>query len=221
MKLKYTGLSVVLIILLAFSLVVFIAPFNRGAVFWLSYFFTVVAILGQLGFGYVTLHTGDSARSKFYGFPILRVGLIYLVAQLALCVVFMLFGRLVPLWIPFLIYVLLLCAAALGLIAADTVRGAVELVEERQTDNTAMMRYLRQTVESMRAAYPELDQVGNQLRFSDPVSTQSSRPYEDKLAEELQAFWNLPDEASRVRAKNQMLELIAQRNAVCKSSKSR
>lgn len=221
MKQKYSVLAVEIIVLILFTLIVFIAPFPKTAVFVISYIFSVIAILAQLGFAYVAFSGGTSVRSKFYGFPIFRIGLIYLVVQLVLAVVFMLLGKWMPLWIPFLLYIVILGLAAIGLIAADNVRDSVRIVEEKQAGNTQAMRMLRRNAEIMQNTYPEISEVAEQLRYSDPVSTQASAAFEQQLQNMLDTIPQIPDEAGRVRVKNQIMEVLAQRNAVCKSSKTR
>ncbi len=221
MKQKYSVLAVEIIALVLFSIIVFVAPFPKTVVFWFSYVFSIIALAAQVGFLHVAFQGGTSVRSKFYGYPIFHIGIIYLVVQLALALIFMIIGQLVPLWIPFLLYMIVLCLAAVGLIAADNVRDSVILVEEKQAANTGAMRMLRRTAEAMQSTYPEMKEVAEQLRYSDPVSTQASAPYEQQLQAMLETIPQTADEAGRVRVKNQIMEVLAQRNAVCKSSKTR
>ena len=221
MKQKYSVLAVAGILLVLFSLIVFIAPIPKTGVFWLSYVFAVIAIAAQLGFTYVAFAGGTSARSRFYGFPIFRIGGIYLVVQVALSLAFMLLGSWIKLWIPALAYVIVLALAAIGLIAADNVRDSVRLVEKKQADNTAAMRQLRRRAEVLAQRYPELSELSEALRYADPVSTAASERFEEQMCAMLEQVEQGPDEAVRVRLKNQLLELLSQRNAVCKSSKTR
>lgn len=221
MKQKFSALAVDLIVLILFSVIVFVVPIPKTGVFWISYLFVVFAIVSQLGFAYVAFSGGTSARSRFYGFPIFRVGLCYLGLQFVLSVVFMLVGRWVPAWLPFLLYVILLGLASIGLIASDNARDGIQLVEENQADATLMIRVLRRDAEAMKVSYPELTELAEMLRYADPVSTSATEEMEQRLHELLSDYQQLPDEAARIRKKNQMIELLRQRNAVCKSSKTR
>lgn len=221
MKQKYSVLAVEIIALVLFSVIVFVAPLPKTAVFWLSYVFSVIALAAQLGFLYVAFDGAVAVRSKVYGYPIFRIGIIYLAAQLVLALVFMILGKWVPMWIPVILYIVLLGLAAIGLIAADNVRDAVQLVEEKQAGNTYAMRMLRRTAETLKTSFPEFGEVAEQLRYSDPVSTQATAPLEQQLQNMLESVPQISDEAGRVRVKNQIMELLAQRNAVCKSSKTR
>lgn len=221
MKQKFSALAVDLIVLILFSVIVFVVPIPKTGVFWISYLFAVLAVVSQLGFVYVAFSGGTSARSRFYGFPVFRVGLLYLCAQMVLSIVFMLVGKWVAPWIPFLLYVVLLGLAATGLIATDNARDGIHLVEEKQADGTLMIRVLRRDTEAMKVTYPELTELYELLRYANPVSTAATEEMEQRLSEMLGSYQQLPDEATRIRVKNQMVDLLKQRNAVCKSSKTR
>lgn len=221
MKQKYSILIVAGIVLVLYSLIVFVVPFPKNGVFWLSYVFTLISLAAQLVFVQVAFGGGMSVRSRFYGFPIFRIGMIYLAVQVVLSLVFMIIGQWIPMWIPTLCYLVVLGMGAIGLIAADNVRDSVRLVEEKQADNTVFMRNLRRNADVLAKQYPELEALSEALHFADPVTTVASEPYERQLGELLAQIQTCPDEPNRVRLKNQMLELLDQRNAVCKSSKTR
>ena len=221
MKQKYSVLAVEVIALVLFSLIVFIAPIPKTGVFWLSYVFALIALVSQLAFVYVAFGSGTSARSRFYGFPIFRIGIIYLVVQLAMSLVFMLIGKWVPSWIPAILYILVLGLAAIGLIAADNVRDAVRMVEKKQADNTAMMRHLRRTAQVLASTYPEVSPLEEDLRYADPVSTKASEVYENELCDLLEQVGDCETAEDRSALTLQMQELLKQRNAVLLSSKTR
>lgn len=221
MKQKYSVLAVAGIALVVFTLVVFLAPLVKTAVFWVSYLFALVAMAAQIGFVYVAFAGGTSARSRFYGYPIFRIGMCYLGVQVVLSLVFMLLAKWVPLWLPTLCYLVILGLAAIGLIAADNVRDSVYLVEEKQASNTVWMRTLRRNADVLAARYPEVQALSEDLHYADPVSTSATEALERKLGDMLAQVEACPDEQSRVRLVNQMKELLTQRNAVCKSSKTR
>lgn len=63
-------------VLAAFCVIAFVVPFAKTAVFWLSLVFGVIAIVVQL-YTMPRAMAGDT-RSKFYGFPTLRISFIYL-----------------------------------------------------------------------------------------------------------------------------------------------
>ena len=100
------------VILVVYSVVAFAPPFVKNGVFWLSYVFGVVAIAVQLYVMHTAFAKGESVKSKFYGFPVANVGIIYMLVQLAFGILMMIFAAKLPLWIPLIVDVVMLGAAA-------------------------------------------------------------------------------------------------------------
>ena len=167
---------VLAVILIAFSVIAFVAPFQKNAVFWLSYAFGVLAIAIQ-AYSWPKAFAGDGAKSKFYGFPIARVTTIYMIAQLILSLIFMIIGVKTAISIPVILYVLLLAIAVIGFIAADTARDEVERQESVKQVNTGTMRALQAKAAAIASAEsdPEkrkaLNHMAEAFRYSDPVSS--------------------------------------------------
>ena len=91
-----TRFFIVLAILFAVFTVIAIAlPLTKTAAFWISYVFAVIALAVQI-YAYPKAFAGESVKSKFYGFPIARITTVYLIAQLALSLIFMLAAKWVP-----------------------------------------------------------------------------------------------------------------------------
>ena len=87
MKNSTRSLVVIAIALVVFSVVAFAIPFAHTTAFWVAYGFGALAILFQL-YIFKASHAGDGdAKSRFYGFPIARLGVYYLVAQLIVSVI--------------------------------------------------------------------------------------------------------------------------------------
>ena len=85
------------ILLAVFCAVAFAVPFARTAVFWLGFGFGIFALLFQLYIFKMADANGD-ARSRFYGFPIVRVGVGYLVIQFIASIIEMALAKLLPAW---------------------------------------------------------------------------------------------------------------------------
>ena len=126
MKNQIRGWIVLAVFFIIDSVIAFALPFAHTAVFWLSYIFSVIAIAVQVYVMQVAFCKEKSVKSKFYGFPVANVGVIYMLAQLVLGLVFMALAARVPVWLPVVLYVILLGAAAMGFIAADAMRDEVE-----------------------------------------------------------------------------------------------
>ena len=92
------------VLLVLYILVVFLIPFVKTATFWVSFVFTLVAF-GVVGAAfYIAFIKTPDAKSKFYGFPIAKIGAIYGMAQLVAGILFMALAAYVPAWVAVLIY---------------------------------------------------------------------------------------------------------------------
>ena len=84
------------VVLVVYNVLAFALPFPKTAVFAVSYLFSMIAILAQIYVIRTAFYRGEGVKSKFYGFPIAKVGVIYLAIQLIGGLVFMALGLAVP-----------------------------------------------------------------------------------------------------------------------------
>ena len=113
------GLVILGIVLAAWLVIVLAVPFVKNGVYWLSFVFTLIAFLAQLYIFKISFRNGESVRSKFYGFPIARLGVVYLAVQLVLGLLVMALAKWVPTWVGVILFAVTLAAAAVGCVAAD------------------------------------------------------------------------------------------------------
>ena len=219
---------VIAIAFVVFSVIAFAAPFVRNTVFWLSYAFTAVAILAQVVVFQKAFHEGESVTSKFFGFPIARIGVIWVAAQTVLALVLMALAAHIAAWIAAVLYVVIMGAALVGLIGADAAREQVERVETAQKADVQLMRRLQAQAKAMAAGCgdaavkKQLQELSDELRFSDPVSKASLMEIEEQLEAELESLQNALGgenyaEAGKVIAKAR--RTLAKRNMLCRDSK--
>ena len=219
---------VLLILFVLYSTVVFVLPFYKNNVFWLSYFFTIIAFAVQIYvFCYVFREEAD-IKSKFYRFPITRISVVYLVVQSVLGIISMLFATIVPVWIPFVLYVIMLGIVGIGLIAVDTVQTEIIATDQKLEKDISFMCNLQSKV-NMLVAHPEsgeictsLEKFAESCRYSDPVSSKATKEIEQELS-------NIVDELQRAVIDNDTLgtlslcrkaeAMLKERNRICKVSK--
>ena len=84
------------VVLVVYHVLVFALPFPKTSVFVVSYLFSLAAILAQIYVIRTAFYQGEGVKSKFYGFPIAKLGVVYLVLQLILGFVFMALGLISP-----------------------------------------------------------------------------------------------------------------------------
>ena len=139
------GCIVLAVILAVFSVIAFAAPFSMTAAFWIAFISGVIAILFQIYVFGTSFSKGKDAKSRFYGFPIARIGIIYLVVQLAVSIAEMAWASKIPAWVVLIINVIIFAVAAIGCIAAETVRDEVV----RQDVQSALMKHSKKILRSL------------------------------------------------------------------------
>lgn len=218
------------VVLVVYNVLAFALPFPKTAVFAVSYLFTTIAILAQIYVIRTAFYRGEGVKSKFYGFPIAKLGVIYLAVQLIAGLVFMALGLIVPVWLPLALYVVLLGVAAAGFVAADAARDEVVRQEVKLEKDVSRMREFQAKGRALvalnqvsEAARP-LEKLAENLRFSDPVSSEALTEIEDQLAECLAQL----QEAVSAQKTEQILSvcqeaehILAERNQLCKLSKAK
>lgn len=223
-------LAVIVIMLIVFSVIAFALPFKKNAVFLLSYLFGVLAIGIQLYVLKVAFAGADTVKSKFYGFPIARIGAIYMAVQILFSVTFMALAAIAPAWLVILSGVLGFAAAAIGFIGADAMRDEVERQDVKLKADTSCMMTLRSKVYSLvdrcedAEAKKALASLADEFRYSDPVSEEAliTIEYElEKAVSSLQGAVSSGDSNQiKVSCKN-ISTLLSERNRLCKLSKKR
>ena len=218
------------VVLVVYNVLAFALPFPKTAVFAVSYLFTTIAILAQIYVIRTAFYRGEGVKSKFYGFPIAKLGVIYLAVQLIAGLVFMALGMIVPVWLPLALYVVLLGVAAAGFVAADAARDEVVRQEVKLEKDVSRMREFQAkgralvTLNQVSEAARPLEKLAEDLRFSDPVSSEALTEIEDQLAECLAQL----QEAVSAQKTEQILSvcqeaerILAERNQLCKLSKTK
>ena len=218
------------VVLVVYNVLAFALPFPKTAVFAVSYLFSMIAILAQIYVIRTAFYRGEGVKSKFYGFPIAKVGVIYLAIQLIGGLVFMALGLAVPVWLPLVLYVVLLGIAAAGFVAADAARDEVVRQEVKLEKNVSRMREFQAKGQALvalnkvpEAARP-LEKLAENLRFSDPVSNEALAEIEDRLAEclaQLQSEVAAQKKEQILSLCQQAEQVLAERNQLCKLSKAK
>ena len=222
------GILILVLVAVLFNLIAFLVPFHKTPVFWIGYGFGMIAILLQLYVFKISFSGDGDAKSKFYGFPIARIGLIYLVVQLIVGFACMAMGAFLPTWVAIILFVIILGAAAIGLITVDAIRDEVERQDTVLKADVTAMRALQSKTASVAAQCQDaplkkvLTSLAEQFRFSDPVSSDALIDIEENLTglvEELgNAVLDKDFEAARTLCAKAST-LLADRNRMCKLNK--
>lgn len=227
-KNQLRGIIILAIVFVAFTVLAFALPFVMNGVFWLAYIFTALAILAQGYIFHIAFDKGEPVKSKLYGFPIARIGFVYMVAQLVVGLLFMALAKYAPVWLAVVVFVLVLAAAAVGFIAADVMRDEVEEQDVQLKKDVMLMRSMQSKAAYIASqcacpdAKAELEKFSEELRYSDPVSSEATAEAEASLAamvDELQAVVIEGDGAAARVLCVKARAALAERNRLCKLNK--
>lgn len=221
------------ILLVLYILIAFLVPFAKTATFWVSVVFTVVAFAVAAAAFYIAFIKTPDAKSKFYGFPIARIGVIYAIVQIVASFVFMALATFVaewPVWPAILVYAVALGITLIGLIAADAVVEEVQRQDVQLKKDVYLMRSLQSKLNQMTSqcdgnpdAADAVKKFAEELRFSDPVSSDALIDVERDLAaavDELQAAVTDGDSAAVKQLCRKGLGILSERNRLCKLNKN-
>ena len=218
-------------IALALYLVITLAvPFPRTAAYWVAFVFGLIAIAAQAYVMRAAFDHGEPVKSKFYGYPIARIGVIYLVLQIIVSLLIMALGFAfkVPAWVALIVCVLLLGVSAIGFIAADIMRDEVERQDAALKANVKTMRALQSKAASVAGLCADeetkktLTALADKFRYSDPVSSDAVAGIEADLVsavDELQTAVVDGDLAAAKQLCSKIEAKLNERNRICKLNK--
>lgn len=219
---------VLAIILVVFAVISLAVPFVKSGVFLLSFVFGIIAIAVQLYVLKTAFGKDESPRSKFYGFPIAKIGFVYMVAQLLLSLVFMAIGFMCPIWIPVIVYVAMLGGAIIGFIAADVTRDEIERQDVVLKTDTECMQTLRSIVYPLSGQTEDsecselLKKLAEEFKYSDPVSSDSIKDIEKELTVQVSELQKavIDADVEAIKALCQKIKItLTERNRLCKLTK--
>ena len=228
-KNKKKAMVVLAVIFVAFTVIAFAIPFAKNGVFWTAYLFGLLAMAAQLYAWPRAFKDGTSLRSKFYGFPIVRVAVFYLAAQLVLSLLFMALSFIAPLWAALILFILLAAAAVIGFVAVDIVREEVERQDVQLKKDVTLMRSLQAKAITLveqgagSEAAEELKKLAEALQYSDPVSHESLAEAENELKNCMDNLSRavLENDSAAVKELTRKASLcLAERNRLCKLCKA-
>ena len=226
MKKNFTRSAICLgVLLLLYILLTFLIPFPKTAVFWLSFGFTLVAFAVTGWALYTAFLKNPGATSRFYGFPIARIGVIYGGGQLVCGLLFMALGKWIPTWLAVLVYAAMLGAAVIGLMGAETVADTIHSQDQKLKQDVRFMRELQSKVNQMAAqcSLPEVKQFCENIRYSDPVSSEALAEIDLDLSaavDNLQSAIVDGDNIAIRQLAQKADNILSERNRLCKLNKS-
>ena len=232
-KLNSKAKSVIMVYAIFFVVYVLaflVIPFKKIAASWISFAFTIIAIVAGLFIFNVAFNTKKTIVSKIYGYPIFRVGVIYTVAQLILGILICATAAFVtvPYWVALILSVILFGTTAIGVIITDNTRDMVEQVDDETKSETKNITFFQINISGIVdcckdvALKAELQKLNDAFRFSDPVSNKFTSDIEEKINSMLSKLKISVEDNNAVEVTDYIKKItnaLAERNRICKATK--
>ena len=222
MKKNSTKGYVILGILFALvSIIAFAVPTVKTATFWIAYVFTAAAFAAQIVIWKTALGKEGTLKSKFLGFPVVHIGIVYAIIQTVAFAVF-LFVPTLPAWSAIAVCSIIAGVSAVCMISADAGRNEIERVEAKVQKKVFYIRELQADVELIAAAETDADtkaaliQLAEKIRFSDPMSNEQLADLENKISTKV---LELKAAANKVEIITELTSLLDERNKKCRVKK--
>lgn len=218
MKKNSTKGYVILGILFALiSIIAFAVPTVKTATFWIAYVFTAAAFAAQIIIWRTALGK-ETLKSKFLGFPVVHIGIVYTVIQVIAFAVFM-FVPTLPTWSAIVVCSIIAGISAVCMISADAGRNEIERVEAEVQKKVFYIRELQTVVELLTDVETDadtkaaLDQLAEKIRFSDSMSSEQLANLENKISAKVLELKTAPNKVEIITELNSLLD---ERNKKCK-----
>lgn len=219
MKKNSTKGYVILGILFALiSIIAFAVPTVKTATFWITYVFTAAAFAAQIVIWKTALGKGKTLKSKFLGFPVVHIGIVYTVIQVIAFAVFM-FVPTLPTWSAIVVCSVIAGISAVCMISADAGRDEIERVEAKVQNKVFYVRELQADIELLADSETNanvktaLTQLAEKIRFSDPMSSEQLADLENKIS--IKAA-ELKTASNKLEIITELNSLLDERNKKCK-----
>lgn len=221
MKKNSTKGYVILGILFALiSIIAFAVPTVKTATFWIAYVFTAAAFAAQIIIWRTALGK-ETLKSKFLGFPVVHIGIVYTVIQVIAFAVFM-FVPTLPTWSAIVGCSVIAGISAVCMISADAGRNEIERVEAKVQKKVFYIRELQADIELLADNETNADvkkaltQLAEKIRFSDPMNNEQLADLEDKISTKIE---ELKTTSSQLEIITELNSLLDERNKKCKNLK--
>ena len=218
MKKNSTKGYVILGILFALvSIIAFAVPTTKTATFWIAYVFTAAAFAAQIIIWRTALGK-EALKSKFLGFPIVHIGIVYAIIQVIAFAVF-LFAPTLPTWSAIVVCSVIAGVSAVCMISADAGRNEIERVEAKVQKKVFYIRELQAAIElladneSDAAVKTALSQLAEKIHFSDPMGNEQLADLENKISTKVA---ELKTTSSKLEIITELNSLLDERNKKCK-----
>lgn len=199
------------------SIIAFAVPTLKTATFWIAYVFTAAAFAAQIIIWRTALGK-EALKSKFLGFPVVHIGIVYAIIQTVAFAVF-LFAPTLPVWSAIVVCSIIAGVSAVCMISADAGRNEIERVEAEVQEKVFFIRELQADIELIATTETDADtkaeliRLAEKIRFSDPMSNEQLMDLENKISTKV---LKLKTATNKVEIITELTLLLDERNKKCK-----
>ena len=199
------------------SIIAFAVPTTKTATFWITYVFTAAAFAAQSLIWNKALGK-ETLKSKFLGFSVVHIGIVYTIIQTVAFAVFMVVPTLHT-WIAIVVCSIIAGISVVCMIAADVGRNEIECVEAKVQKKVFYIRELQADVELLADAEMDTDtkaaltQLAEKIRFSDPMSSEHLADLEKQISTKVA---ELQTASNKLEIATVLHSLLDERNKKCK-----
>ena len=212
------GYVILGILFVLISVIAFAVPTVKTATFWIAYVFTAAAFAAQIIIWKTALGKEGTLKSKFLGFPVVHIGIVYAIVQTVAFAVF-LFVPTLPMWSAIVVCSVIAGISAVCMISADAGRDEIERVEAKVQKKVFYIRELQADIELLADNETNADvktaltQLAEKIRFSDPMSSEQLADLENKISAKVLELKTAPNKVEIITELNSLLD---ERNKKCK-----
>lgn len=223
-------LLVYVIAMIVYIVLAAVIPFSKPAGSWVTFGFSILSFILGAVISICAFDKGSTLVSKFYGYPVFRIGFLYTILQTLISILIFAVGAFtnLPYWIGLSISVLLLGIALIGVITTDNVR---DYVNEVDTQNKISIKPLTRfnidisdIVDNCKdpEVYEALKKLKEKFKYSDQVSSSATEEKEASIMEEIKKLRSIIDCDDKQKIIEQIRlisNLLSNRNQICESAK--
>ncbi len=211
------------VIIFTYNLCIFCLIKNHEGAFWCGYFFSMLALLMQYATMFLIWGKNRKMKDIFLGLPVLKDSIIYLIAQLAVGFICMIF-RHINMVFAFLLQIIILAAFLVIAISAMFAKNVVTQIDDKVKDKRFYIKSMVIDLESMQnkiadsVLKKELGTLIEIVRYSDPMSNECLHDLEKKIQADVKELDILLQEEKSKEAKEKIANLnilMAERNKKC------
>ena len=205
------GYIILGILFVLISVTAFAVPSAKTAAFWVSYAFTVIAFVVQFIIWKSYLGREESMKSKFLGFPIVHIGIVYLVVQILALIVFLIFPIL-PVWSAVITCVAIIGVSAVCMLASDVSCSEIERISAKTQEKTLYIKQLQADVELLAGTETDtttksaLIQLAEKVHYSDPMSDEQLADLENRITAKSTELKSSVDKVKIIHELNSLLD---------------